>query len=550
MVRQTMLNEEEGMTLPVQKRFRRGILSLVMCWLLGSIQLSAEAATADLLMEPVAGQSTYQVGRLFAFDLVVDTDSSTLMHGLEARVLFPASACRLVALEKLPTCPFPVQVGSVGIDNQGGTGIIVLGTLASSGTVSAKGRFAFARATFAAVVADASVSLSYCPDSKVAFSGVDITGARSGFGPFALQPAPPVGGGGTVDLVLTPDSLPPTTKLYQTKDITVTVAVSADAGQYVDGVSCYLNYDPSTFALVSPLNLSLCPLKQVLHNTAPLGQLNLALGAVPGSIPPKGSFPVVTFTLRVKEQGATKIRFARDPERWTDVAYAGGSLLRLAMEGDYEMRPLRGLVRLKVGRTGGAVANLPVEVWVHPSVGYPLSDDHASWDKRNLRTDGTGIVEFSMDYPGSFYRVFVKKAKSLWRCRELNGTPVPGGATPTPVDMGVLQEGDANEDDRINILDFSILAGTYNKKKTDPGFDPRGDVNDDGLVNMTDYSLLSANFGGYVYPFSEKDEVSPSPKAQDNASSGGGCSGLGGMASMGILGAPLLLLGRRKHRRS
>jgi hypothetical protein len=60
----------------------------------------------------------------------------------------------------------------------------------------------------------------------------------------------------------------------------------------------------------------------------------------------------------------------------------------------------------------------------------------------------------------------------------------------TDVDFGTLWEGDANDDNYVNITDFSLLAtGFY------PQYDERADFNEDGLVNITDFSLLASNFG-------------------------------------------------------
>jgi hypothetical protein len=63
------------------------------------------------------------------------------------------------------------------------------------------------------------------------------------------------------------------------------------------------------------------------------------------------------------------------------------------------------------------------------------------------------------------------------------------------VNVGVLLEGDANDDNCVTILDFSILASTFGLEIYDPGFDPRADFNQDGFVTILDFSLLAANFG-------------------------------------------------------
>jgi hypothetical protein len=63
------------------------------------------------------------------------------------------------------------------------------------------------------------------------------------------------------------------------------------------------------------------------------------------------------------------------------------------------------------------------------------------------------------------------------------------------VNVGVLLEGDTNDDNCVTILDFSILASTFGLETGDPDFEPRTDLNQDGFVTILDFSLLGANFG-------------------------------------------------------
>jgi hypothetical protein len=58
------------------------------------------------------------------------------------------------------------------------------------------------------------------------------------------------------------------------------------------------------------------------------------------------------------------------------------------------------------------------------------------------------------------------------------------------LDLGTLREGDANNDDRVSIIDFSILAAGFS-----PLYDARADFNQDGSVTIIDFSRLAQNFG-------------------------------------------------------
>jgi len=70
-----------------------------------------------------------------------------------------------------------------------------------------------------------------------------------------------------------------------------------------------------------------------------------------------------------------------------------------------------------------------------------------------------------------------------------------------PINFGLLYEGDADNNNRVNILDFSILATAYGKQTPQPGFDARADFNNNGRIEILDYSLLANNYlkqGDYI----------------------------------------------------
>ena len=61
--------------------------------------------------------------------------------------------------------------------------------------------------------------------------------------------------------------------------------------------------------------------------------------------------------------------------------------------------------------------------------------------------------------------------------------------------MGELRTGDANSDNVVDVLDFTILKGTFGKTEGNPGYDPRADFTGDNIVEVTDFNLLKGNFG-------------------------------------------------------
>jgi len=57
-----------------------------------------------------------------------------------------------------------------------------------------------------------------------------------------------------------------------------------------------------------------------------------------------------------------------------------------------------------------------------------------------------------------------------------------------------LLEGDANGNNLVNIIDFSLLATAFGKATGQQGFNALTDFSNDGLVNILDFSLLASNF--------------------------------------------------------
>ena len=86
--------------------------------------------------------------------------------------------------------------------------------------------------------------------------------------------------------------------------------------------------------------------------------------------------------------------------------------------------------------------------------------------------------------------VSVKNAQTL-TSKKLGVLVGSGG---TAVNFGTLKEGDANNDDVVDVSDFSILRTTFLKSCGAAGFDGRADFNGDCIVDISDFSLLRTNF--------------------------------------------------------
>jgi len=102
----------------------------------------------------------------------------------------------------------------------------------------------------------------------------------------------------------------------------------------------------------------------------------------------------------------------------------------------------------------------------------------------SIFTDTYGKFALSDIMPGA-YRVLVKNPHTLAFLAE-GETLVPGV---NMLSLGPLLEGDANNDNAIDILDFSLLRALYGSS------DARADFNQDGIVDIMDFSLFRQNFG-------------------------------------------------------
>jgi len=95
------------------------------------------------------------------------------------------------------------------------------------------------------------------------------------------------------------------------------------------------------------------------------------------------------------------------------------------------------------------------------------------------------------DIPQGTYDIRLKEAQCV--SVKLYGVNISSGST--TLNFGTLRLGDINNDDRINIYDFSILAGSYGKSQGQVGFVAQADLNHDNIVNIYDFSILAGNYG-------------------------------------------------------
>jgi len=115
---------------------------------------------------------------------------------------------------------------------------------------------------------------------------------------------------------------------------------------------------------------------------------------------------------------------------------------------------------------------------------------HVLWTG-NATTNNTGVFNISGLAPGT-YDIGIKN----WTClSEVNTSVMLSAGNTTVVDFGTTREGDADNNDHINILDASSLVGAFGSSQGGPGWNAHCDFNRDTNVNILDASALASNFG-------------------------------------------------------
>lgn len=76
-----------------------------------------------------------------------------------------------------------------------------------------------------------------------------------------------------------------------------------------------------------------------------------------------------------------------------------------------------------------------------------------------------------------------------------SGTVDLGTSRNYAVEMGPQLAGDANNDNRVTSVDFSIVRAAFGSGQGNPQYDDRADFTGDHVVNTSDFTLMRNNFG-------------------------------------------------------
>ena len=130
-----------------------------------------------------------------------------------------------------------------------------------------------------------------------------------------------------------------------------------------------------------------------------------------------------------------------------------------------------------------ALQSVPITLTLRASGGGPENS-------YSTNTDAGGFFTVTSPGPGS-YDWRVKNPQTL---ADSGSVTLPSTGT-TQQEMGLLLMGDANNDNCVSALDFTILKGSFGKALGDSGYDPRADFNGDNMVSSTDFILIKGTFG-------------------------------------------------------
>jgi hypothetical protein len=125
---------------------------------------------------------------------------------------------------------------------------------------------------------------------------------------------------------------------------------------------------------------------------------------------------------------------------------------------------------------------------------YPSASSHGQRTPIatfSVRSDTTGVVVVSSGGFDGTYDVVAKPVGAV--SRELNSKRLDPNVAET-LDFGEFNEGDADGDDDVDAADLGVLTNTFARRAGDAGYDSRADFDRDNSVSLLDFSLLASSY--------------------------------------------------------
>ncbi|MEL6627184.1 MAG: 5'-nucleotidase C-terminal domain-containing protein [Bacteroidota bacterium] len=307
----------------------------------------------------------------------------------------------------------------------------------------------------------------------------------------------PFGGEGRITIVNTDVvlSIEPDTTVVGLNQ-TFTVNVELQAGKSVDGFFADLSFDETVLQVVSLTDQASAEFPTSLipptFNNAN-GTIRFARGTFSNF--PKDSLRLLSIEFQAIAP-TTADPFiltgsSIDFVGFTDVTFNGNSVLDTSISGVAVVRDLANLTlnyQLQ-GRLNGTPENAGNENGNFFTVElYEPGTSNLLFSFPGLTGTANGELQISNVFAQQF-DVWVKHTKYLARLIRVD---LSGGSNTASV--GELRAGDANNDNLVNLVDFSILASTFGQAQGSIGYNENADFNGDLSVVLVDFSLLVTNF--------------------------------------------------------
>lgn len=285
---------------------------------------------------------------------------------------------------------------------------------------------------------------------------------------------------------------PPASAVAQGMVFRVDMFLSAGS-QSIDSVDAVVHFDPAILQVVDemgnpasailPGEASLMPLANQVDNGA--GRISYGAVRPLGAVPPTGELHLATIRFRANAQTLSPAGTSLTFDSACEAYFAGLPVLDGSEPGSVIVQASWFTGRVTLQGHGAA----PGDRWAD----YPLTVaflDAAGQivGQFSTTTDENGYLSI-LTSPSGTFDLKIKGAHTLSNLRE--SVVVPAGDI---IDLGILREGDANNDDRVSGIDFSLLATAYATTPADARWDSRVDFNDDERVSAADFSLLASNY--------------------------------------------------------
>jgi elongation factor P hydroxylase len=435
-------------------------------------------AAVNLSLSPAS--STVNVGN--TFELVIQADAGAIgVAGVDTFLNFDATKLAVVDLDS----------GTAGIQIIPGT---VLNTVLTNIADNTLGTITFGAGKLSAPFSTGPFTVATIRFQALAVTAPtsNVTGTLNGANISIKLDVP---------ITFNPVTVNP---VYAGQIFSLEIKTGTGAAQEVNGVAAFIDFDPTKLEVVDDdpgtAGLQITPgtsLPTMLDNSADntAGKINFSAGNL-GTPNPTGSFLVATIHFRAKSvttPTTTPVTFSFSGVRETMVQLGGNGIPGMHTNATIQISPAPP-VDISVSLQGGSRSDsgwiIPLSVkFFNPGADVMTATPIYSFNLATAKVGGYATAQCSGVMPGN-YDITALSEHTLLNVKRNVAITSPS----TPVNLGTLLEGNANNDDRINILDFGILASAYGKGKGQTGYNAMADFDRNEIVNIFDFGLLATNY--------------------------------------------------------